>query len=135
MLIVEPLPAASIITPMMLLALTRRPLRDIQISLWNLPASWVSFADARACSPSLLTISTSTRGMFGSLIICLILRSTGVHCAADVAVDVDHAVAAAAHGLGDDDAQAAIAISQCANQHGQADAGHAFDFSRNQQLH
>src|SRR5712671_5970773 len=53
----EPLPAASIITPMMLLALTRRPLRVIQISEAKAVAVWVSFAEARACRPSLLTIS------------------------------------------------------------------------------
>ncbi len=53
--IFEPCAAASIITPMMLLALTRRPLRLTQTSLLNWPATWVSLADARACSPSLLT--------------------------------------------------------------------------------
>src|SRR5258708_28815881 len=57
---VEPLPAASIITPMMLFALTRRPLRESQISLWNPLAMCVSFAAARACSPRRLTIGAST---------------------------------------------------------------------------
>src|SRR5664280_1402995 len=52
----EPIPAASIMTPMMLFALTRRPLRLRKISLRKLPASLVSFADARACRPSLLLI-------------------------------------------------------------------------------
>src|SRR5512139_2592012 len=56
---VLPLAAASIITPMMLLALTRRPLRDTNTLLLKPDASWVSRADGRACSPSLLTISTS----------------------------------------------------------------------------
>ena len=49
-----PLPAASIITPMMLLALTLRPLRDSQTSLWYFAASCVSLADARACRPELV---------------------------------------------------------------------------------
>src|SRR5204862_7219175 len=34
MVTLAPRPAASIITPMMLLALTRRPLRDTQMLLW-----------------------------------------------------------------------------------------------------
>src|SRR5437667_6723927 len=34
MVTLAPRPAASIMTPMMLLALTRRPLRDTQMSLW-----------------------------------------------------------------------------------------------------
>jgi len=56
---VLPMPAASIITPMMLFALIRRPLRVIQTSDWKLPASCVSLADARACSPNLLTMVVS----------------------------------------------------------------------------
>src|SRR4029079_6423434 len=60
---VLPIPAASIITPMMLFALTRRPLRESQSSHSKLPASWVSLAEARACSPSLLTISASALGI------------------------------------------------------------------------
>jgi hypothetical protein len=48
------MPAASIITPMMLLALTRRSPRLIQTSQGKLPASLVSLAEARACRPSLL---------------------------------------------------------------------------------
>src|SRR5207248_5310748 len=47
----EPLPAASIMTPMMLFALTRRPLRESQISHWKPLAICVSLAAARACSP------------------------------------------------------------------------------------
>src|SRR5262245_17415600 len=58
-----PLPAASIITPMMLFAFTRRPLRDSQTSDAKAPATSVSFAAARACSPSLFTISASTCGI------------------------------------------------------------------------
>ena len=41
---------------MMLLALTRRPLRDMWTSQAKPPASLVSLAEARACSPSLLLI-------------------------------------------------------------------------------
>ena len=63
MITVEPLPAASIITPMMLLALMRRLPRSIQTSHGKEPASWVSLAEARACRPSLLVISASMRGI------------------------------------------------------------------------
>src|SRR6185369_17611725 len=57
-----PLPAASIMTPMMLLAFTRRPLRESQTSHLKPLAICVSLAEARACRPSLLTISASARG-------------------------------------------------------------------------
>src|SRR5258706_11536002 len=60
---VEPRPAASIMTPMMLLALTRRPLRAIQTALWNFDAVCVSLAEARACKPSLLLILTERLSM------------------------------------------------------------------------
>jgi len=53
------MPAASIITPMMLLAFTRRPLRAIHTAAAYFEAIWVSLAEARACSPSLLTTFTS----------------------------------------------------------------------------
>src|SRR4051812_20229524 len=59
----EPLPAASIITPMMLFAFTRRPLRESQISLWNPLAMCVSLAAARACSPRRFTIAASRLGI------------------------------------------------------------------------
>ena len=57
---------------MMLLAFTRRPLRLIKMSLRKLPANLVSFADARACSPSLLLIvmvDLIIRGGFGGLVL------------------------------------------------------------------
>ena len=54
---IAPLAAASIMTPMMLLAFTRRPLRSIHISLANLLAVCVSLVEARACRPNLLMIS------------------------------------------------------------------------------
>src|SRR5574340_1153182 len=56
---VAPLEAASIITPMMLFAFTRRWLRDSVTSHLKPEASCVSLAEARACRPSLLTISAS----------------------------------------------------------------------------
>src|SRR4030067_30357 len=59
MVMVVPLEAASIITPMMLLAFTRRLLRDSITSHLKLDASCVNLAEARACRPSLLMISTS----------------------------------------------------------------------------
>src|SRR6185295_3853335 len=69
-----PWPAASIITPMMLLAFTRRPPRVRCTSLAKLLASLVSFADARACNPSLLLIvSTVLIMVSGSG--CLSLRT------------------------------------------------------------
>ena len=49
-----PSPAASIITPMMLLALMRRAPRANQTSHGNVAASLLSLAEARACRPSLL---------------------------------------------------------------------------------
>src|SRR5215510_10960814 len=89
-----PLPAASIITPMMLLALILRPLRPSATSLWYLPASWVSLAAARACSPSLLMISTSR---------C---------CIDGIDADVQHAVAAAADRLLDHHVHALVPVGE-----------------------
>src|SRR4029077_3865429 len=66
----EPIPAASIITPMMLFAFTRRPLREIQMPLLNFAASAVSLADARAWSPSLL-----------EMVIIRFCISAGIPCA------------------------------------------------------
>src|SRR5690349_20796194 len=56
---VTPWLAASIMTPIMLFALTLRSLRDIHTSLRNCPARCVSFAEARACKPNLFWILTS----------------------------------------------------------------------------
>src|ERR1700748_3404856 len=56
-----PRPAASIMMPMMLLALTRRPLRDMNTSHLKLLASFVSLAEARACKPSLLLMTREVR--------------------------------------------------------------------------
>src|SRR6185312_6408095 len=110
----EPLPAASIITPMMLLALMRRPLRAMCTSHWYFAASCVSFADARACSPSLLTISTSR---------CCMER-----------LEVQRAVARAGKRLLDQRRHVAIAVRERADQHRQAGAGDAVDARRIEQL-
>src|SRR5258705_328014 len=83
--------AASIITPMMLFALTLRPLRDMLTSHGYLAASWVSLADARACSPRLLRISTSRR------------------CMDRARFDMQHTVASSADGLGHHHRQTAVA--------------------------
>src|SRR5215472_1228479 len=111
-----PLPAASIITPMMLLALILRPLRPSETSLWYLPASWVSLAAARACSPSLLMISTSR---------CCIDR---VH------FQVQDAVAASADRFFDHGLHAFLAVGEGPHQHGQVHPGDAFDAAGIQQL-
>jgi hypothetical protein len=58
-----PLPAASIITPIKLLAFTLRPLCAMVTSHWYFAATSVSLAHADAFSPSSLTISTSSCGM------------------------------------------------------------------------
>src|SRR6201984_908086 len=100
-----PLPAASIITPMMLFAFTLRPFRESETSHWYFAASCVSLADARACIPSLLTISTSC---------CPIQRSD---------LDVQSSVAASADRLLGHGIQIAVAISERAHEHGQVDAG------------
>src|SRR5436189_284038 len=106
-----PLPAASIMTPMMLFAFTRRPLRDSHTSAAKFPASCVSFAAARACSPSLLTISTSILGIAG------------------VRIQVDHAVPPAAHRLVDHRGKRFIAIGERADQHGKARPRQALDLA------
>src|SRR5215471_11986890 len=114
--ILAPLPAASIITPMMLLALIFRPLRPIETSLWYLAASCVSLAAARACSPSLLITSTSR---------CNIDRGS---------FEMQHAVAAAADRLLDHRFHAFAAVSESPHKHRQAYPGHGFDSTRAQEL-
>src|ERR1035437_4351542 len=69
-----PMPAASIMTPMMLLALTRRSPLAIQTSHAKLPAILVSLADALACRPSLLLM------VVVALIILLHLILRRSHC-------------------------------------------------------
>ena len=83
-----PKPAASIITPMMLLALTRRPLRLSQTSHGKLPASLVSLADARACRPSLLLMVAVVLIMGRAAILVLLGRHGNRH----------HPLGAAQHG-------------------------------------
>src|SRR5437867_6364258 len=111
-----PLPAASIITPMMLFALTLRPLRPSETSHWYLAASWVSFAAARACNPSLLMISTSC---------CRIDR---------IDFDVEHPVTTTADSLLDKRVHALTAVSKRPHQHRQIDTCDAFDASWRKQF-
>ena len=73
---VAPRPAASIITPMMLFALTRRSPRLIQTSQGKLAASLVSLAEARACRPSLLLMVALVLIMISAV---LVLRSGDGH--------------------------------------------------------
>src|SRR5512139_1791913 len=113
---VLPLAAASIITPMMLLALTRRPLRDMNTLLLKPDASWVSLADGRACSPSLLMISTSR---------CCMAHGLGNMVDA-VACPLDDALDERQQGK-------RLAVVQCLQQHGQVDAGNPFDMGRFEQ--
>src|SRR5262245_15321582 len=114
---VLPMPAASIITPMMLFALTRRPLREIQISASKPPASCVSLAEARACRPSLLMISASALG---------IQAPVGVH--------VHQAFGAARQGALHRAGQRAVPAGEHAQQHRQRDARYAFDVAVLKQL-
>src|SRR5690242_3683523 len=103
-----PLPAASIITPMMLFAFTRRPLRDSHTSAAKAPATSVSLAAARACRPSLLTISAS---------VCAI---------ADIGGEMDDAFLSAAHRLFDDRGERLVTVGQRPDQHREARAREAF---------
>src|SRR5512141_844356 len=105
----EPLPAASIITPMMLFALTLRPLRSMWISHGYFAASWVSLAEARACSPSLLMTSTSRR------------------CIAGIDLEMQHAFASAGDGLLDHGVHALGSVGERAHEHGEVDAGDRLD--------
>src|SRR5262249_51182411 len=111
-----PFPAASIITPMMLLAFTLRPLRESDTSHWYFAASCVSLADARACIPSLLTISTSC---------CRIQR---------IDLDVQNSVATSADRLLGHGVEVAVAIGERTHQHGQVHAGDELDPTWDQQL-
>src|SRR6266852_1132010 len=61
--IVAPFSAASIITPMMLLAITSRSSRTMMTLLLNFPAVFTISAAGRAWIPSLLTIFTSRSGI------------------------------------------------------------------------
>src|SRR6185295_17166774 len=97
--IFAPWGAASIMTPMMLFAFTRRPLRLTHTPAWNWLATWVSFADARACSPSLLRISTSR---------CSIGDDERGHA--------HDAVAPAAHRLGNDGGKGPVAVVENPDQ-------------------
>src|SRR5258706_15103370 len=118
-----PLPAASIITPMMLLAFTRRALRDSQTSHLKPLATCVSLAEARACSPSLLTISTSALAITGSVIL-----------AAGIRGHVHHALGAARKRLLHRGREPLVAVGEGADQHRQVVPRDALDAPRLQQL-
>src|SRR5205085_1498201 len=107
---VAPFPAASIITPMMLFALTRRPLRESQMSLRNPLATCVSFAAARACRPRRLTIAASTLGIQASI---------RIHMHDTFRARRQRALHRCTEG--------AIAAGKDAQQHGQRDARDPFD--------
>ena len=96
--------------PMMLLALMRRPLRAMNTSLLKLEANWVNLAEGRACSPSLLMISTSR---------CCMAHGLGNMVNA-VAPTFDNFFDKLGQGQG-------IAVVQGLDQHGEVDAGYAFD--------
>src|SRR5664279_1906522 len=108
-----PMPAASIITPMMLLAFTRRPPRLRATSQRKLPASLLSLAEARACSPSLLLILTVA--FIASCLQRLVLRPG--RC------DLNHALRRAGHGPRHDGIERLVGIAQGAPEHGHVDAG------------
>src|SRR3990170_5072205 len=116
---VEPLAAASIMTPMMLLALLRRPLRLTQRLDLKRPARSVSLADARACRPSLLMISTSCCSIVDDK------RRGG---------DAHHAVTPAAYRLGDDGGERPVAVIEDPDQHRQVHAPDTLDLAGDEQL-
>ncbi len=115
---VEPLAAASIITPMMLLALTRRPLRDIQTSHWYWPASWVSLADARACRPELVDD----------------LNFQLLHFPDSPAAFASHLPRRRRWPCVDHDLERFLAVGERTHQHGQVHARDTFHPARDQQL-
>src|SRR5262249_4571704 len=122
MVTVEPIPAASIITPMMLLASTWRPLRDILTWLTKLPASWVSLAEARACSPSLLMMVVSLCSIFVGMVGGLVLYGCCAY--------LQHALRAAGQRIGDQLVELFAAIADRAHQHRQVDPGQHPDAAR-----
>src|SRR5580765_8005721 len=113
-----PIPAASIITPMMLLALTRRLLRLMKTSLRKLPASLLSLAEARACRPSLLLIlavALITAAPFQRLV----LRSRRR--------DLHDALGGAGDGAREHRFQRFFAMAERAPEHWHVDAGDDLD--------
>src|SRR5207248_10844865 len=85
-------------------------------SLWNLAASCVSFADARACSPSLLTISTSG------------------WCIGGYRFELQHAFTAARNGLPDQRVHLLRSIRERTHQHRQVHTGDTLDVAGLQQF-
>src|SRR3990167_3962822 len=108
-----PMPAASIITPMMLLALMRRSPRLMKTSQGKLPARLVSLADARACRPSLLLMVVWVLIM-RSRVLVLGCRDGHLH----------HSLGAPHHGALDQGVQRLGPVAHGAQQHRQVHAGH-----------
>src|SRR5450432_2298098 len=113
-----PMPAASIITPMMLLALTRRPRRARKTSLLKLPASLLSLAEARACRPSLLLILIVAL-IIASGLARLVLRPRRRH--------LHDALRRTGHGAGERGIERFVLIAKRAPEHGHVDAGDDLD--------
>src|SRR5262249_7657040 len=109
-----PMPAASIITPMIDLAFTRRPSFAIQTSLWNFAAVWVNCADGRACSPSLLLI-VNVREIIAlrTALACRLVLLGRDRC------DLQHALSTTREGFFDGIGKLAVAITERAQQHRQ----------------
>src|SRR5258706_7306465 len=110
-----PLPAASIMTLMMLFALTRGSLRDSHTAQRKALATCVSLAEARACRPSLLTISTSARAI--------------ARLAAGIVGHVHHAFGAARERFRHHCLEPLLAVGEGADQHRQVDPGDALDLA------
>src|SRR3989338_7620533 len=108
-----PSPAASIITPMMLLAFTRRSLRLMNTWQGKLLASLVSLAEARACRPSLLLMVTVVLIMGG--LDDLVVRAAGG--------DLHDPLRAPRDGAGDQGVKRLGRVVQGAPQHGHIRAG------------
>src|SRR5690606_17818597 len=112
-----PRPAASIMTPMMLLAFTRRSLRLMKISQGKLLASLVSLAEARACRPSLLEMVT----------LVLIMGCGTSPGRRPVGRDLHHPRGGAIQGARDELLQRLGRIVEGAPEHGHIDPGDDFD--------
>src|SRR5699024_6854978 len=75
-----PKPAASIITPIILLALTFCSSRAIKISLLYCAANCVNLAAARACNPNLLVITRFIEAINNYSLIRFLLDNSAALC-------------------------------------------------------
>src|SRR5688500_15694388 len=98
---------------MMLLALTRRPPRAMKTSLLKLPASLVSLAEARACSPSLL-LMVMLALIIGTRFVGLVLRPRRGH--------LHHALRGTGHGPRDHRIERLVGVTERTPQHRHVDA-------------